>query len=163
MKKTVALICCFLMFSLPFSFVFVRAEKDNFALPPQTASQCYIVTDATTGQVYIQKNAEEKKFPASITKLLTVALVLEKGNLDDVITVSKTAVSLPSEATRANFYEGEEITVRDAVYAAILVSGNDAANALAEYIAGTNENFDELMNEKAAQCGCTNTHFSNPS
>lgn len=125
-------------------------------------SDAWLVMDAGTGQLLAAKNPDKQKYPASITKILTLALVLEHGSLDDTLTVSDAAARVGATSHIA-LQPGEVITVRDAVMATLLASANDAANCLAEYVSGSNEAFAALMNEKLAQLGCTGTHFANPS
>ena len=107
-------------------------------------------------------NVYEQLYPASTTKILTAYLVLENcDNLDDTITISQSAVNLEYGSSTCGFKEGDVVTVRDALYGLILKSGNEAANALAEYVSGSVDNFAILMNETANSCGATLSHFAN--
>ncbi|MGN0158686.1 MAG: D-alanyl-D-alanine carboxypeptidase family protein [Brotaphodocola sp.] len=123
-----------------------------------------IVMDADSGAVLYGKNMNESYFPASITKILTALIVIENCDLDDVITYSHNAVyNVESGSSSCGIDEGDQLTVRDSLYAMMLKSANEAANGLAEHTAGSIEAFAEMMNEKAASLGCTNSNFSNPS
>lgn len=138
------------------------AEQDT---PPQVTAQAYLVMDADTGQVLIQKGGYDQHYPASITKIMTLALAMEKcgGDLSQQTTVSYRAVhALEMGSSHVALQPDEVVTLKDLFNATILASANDAANVLAEYTAGSIEAFVDLMNEKAAQLGMTQTHFVNP-
>lgn len=126
-------------------------------------SDAYVVIDAASGQVLIEKNMTKRKAPASITKILTLALALQNGNMDDTITVSKEAVtSIEPGSTHISLVPGEVITFRDAVMGTQLISANDAANVVAEYSAGSMASFVMNMNLKVEELGLHNSHFANP-
>ena len=119
--------------------------------------------DAKTGTMLYGKHANQRMYPASMTKVMTVLLACEKVKLDDMVTVSENAVnSIPWDSSKADLVPGEEISLSDLLNAVILVSGNDAAVVVAEHIAGSEEAFVEMMNERAKELGCTDTHFVNP-
>lgn len=123
-----------------------------------------IVMDADSGAVLYGKNLHEAYFPASITKILTALIVIEHCDLDDIVTYSHNAVyNVEAGSSSAGIDEGDQLTVRDSLYAMMLKSANEAANGLAEHTAGSIEAFAEMMNEKAAALGCTDSHFVNPS
>ena len=123
-----------------------------------------ILIEAETGEVIFEKNADDPMYPASTTKILTVLLALMMGNLDDTVTVSANAVeSVPSGYVKAKLQAGEEINLKDLLYATMVMSANDGANAVAEHISGSIPAFADLMNSTARVLGCTNTHFTNPS
>jgi len=127
-------------------------------------SDTYVVIDAASGQVLIQKNMDKQKFPASITKILTVALGLENGNLSDTITMDKKTVfeiAKWGNSTHIALNTGEVLSLKDAIYATFLESANDAANAVALSVSGDIEQFPALMNEKVAELGLSGTHFTN--
>lgn len=127
-------------------------------------SEAAVLIDAKTGSILYGKNAKEKMYPASTTKILTAILALEKCNLNDVVTVSKSAVdAIPAGYSSAYLSEGEQMSVKDLLAVFLVHSANDAGFVLAEHISGSIENFAKLMNEKATEIGCTNTHFTNPS
>lgn len=123
-----------------------------------------IVMDASSGAVLYGKNIHISYFPASITKILTALVVLENCNMDDMVTFSRNAVfNVEAGSTSAGMDVGDQLTVRDCLYALVLRSANEVANALAEHTAGSIEAFAEMMNQKAASLGCTDSHFNNPS
>lgn len=123
-----------------------------------------VLMDAATGHVLYEKKGDTKRFPASITKIMTTICALDKLNLDDKITISENAVnSLEYDAAIIGISAGDEINVEDALYALLLSSANEIANALAEAASGSVEDFASYMNTKAQQLGCKNTHFVNPS
>jgi serine-type D-Ala-D-Ala carboxypeptidase (penicillin-binding protein 5/6) len=128
--------------------------------PPVLGSAAAILVDARTGQVLFEQNSHARVYPASTTKILTSILLLETANLADTVTASENA----STTKFANLYlqPGERISMEDLVYAIMLRSANDGSVAAAEHVAGSVEAFAHLMNEKAAQIGCTDSHFVNP-
>lgn len=128
------------------------------------SSDTWCVIDADSGQVLVEKDMDKKKYPASITKILTAGLAAEKGGMDTVITLDKETIYeyiAWGNSTHIALDVGEQLTVRDAMYGALMVSANDAANALAQYVAGSVAAFPELMNAKVKELGLTGTHFTN--
>ena len=119
-----------------------------------------ILTDAQTGRVLFEKAADEPSLIASTTKIMTALLVCEQCNVLDRMRIPKEAVGI--EGSSMYLREGEVLTIQELLYGLMLRSGNDAAVALAIYCGGTVEGFAELMNDKAASLGMTNTHFENP-
>lgn len=123
-----------------------------------------ILMDARSGAVIYGKNLHTNYYPASITKILTALIVIEHCNLDDVVTFSHDAVyNVEQGSSSAGMDVGDKMTVRDCLYAMLLKSANEVANALAEHTAGSIENFTVLMNAKAKELGCQESHFNNPS
>lgn len=120
--------------------------------------------DLNNGQVLYAYQMHEKLYPASVTKIMTALLALEKGNLEDPVTVSSTAAaaSFPSDAQVIGLRQGDTWSLKDLVYALMLYSGNDAAAAIAEHIAGSEGAFVEMMNVRAGELLANNTHFTNP-
>lgn len=121
-----------------------------------------VVMDLDTGTVLYSKNAEKKMYPASITKIMTAMIALERGNLDDVITFSELVYQIEEDSSHQGIQPGEKMTLRDALYGLMLESANDIGNGIAEYFGGGLDGFADLMNQKAEELGCVNTHFSNP-
>lgn len=119
-----------------------------------------VVMEAETGRVLFAKNPELRLFPASTTKLMTALVVLDHLQPDDVVMVSGQAFA--ASPTKIGLRRGDIITVRALLSAALIKSANDAAVALAEAVAGSEEGFVELMNRKAAALGLYNTRFINP-
>ena len=122
-----------------------------------------VVMDIDTGVFLYSKNCDRQLYPASITKIMTALLTLENADLDAVMTCSTIVYELDENASNVGLSEGEQMTIRDALYTLMLESANDTANALAEYVGGSMEGFAQMMNDRAAALGCTGTHFSNPS
>ena len=149
----------------------ILAGNTAFAAPVWTddsnvvlESEAGIVMDAQSGAVIYGKNSKEQFYPASITKIMTALLVLENCSLDETVTFSHDAVyNVESGSTNAGIDEGEQMTVKDCLYAMMLKSANEAANALAEHVSGSREAFAELMTKRARELGCENTNFKNPS
>jgi D-alanyl-D-alanine carboxypeptidase (penicillin-binding protein 5/6) len=119
-----------------------------------------VLMDAKTGQVLYGKNAHQVSYPASITKVMTAALALERGTLTDYVPISRRASYI--DGSKIYLLEGEKVTLEQMLYGLMLESGNDAAIAIAEYIGGSVEEFAVMMNDKAAQLGALNTNFTNP-
>lgn len=137
---------------------------DNWPAGPAVYAQSAIVMEADTGLILYAKDVEQKNYPASITKIMTALLALEHCDLNEEVEFSYYAThSIEYGSSSIARTEGEILTVEEALYGLMLSSANECANALAEHIAGSNEEFAVLMNEKAKELGCVNTHFSNPS
>ena len=121
-----------------------------------------ILIENETGRILYQKYIYSKAFPASTTKIMTAILTLEKLQLDEKIVVSQTAVNaVPPGGSNVALQPGEEISVRDLLRGLLIVSGNETANVLAERISGSTEEFAKLMNQRAKELGCKNSHFVN--
>ena len=123
-----------------------------------------ILIEADTGEVLFEKNADEIMYPASTTKIMTAYIALQMGDMDnDVVTVSQNAIDLvPPTYQTIPLSAGEQVPLLDLISVMLIRSGNEAANAIAEFLSGSVESFADLMNQKAASLGCTNTHFVNP-
>lgn len=123
-------------------------------------AQSAVLMDADSGRVLYGKNAEDVLPMASTTKIMTLLVALEEGNLEDVVTVSSYAASMPD--VQLNMREGEQYYLKDLLYSLMLESHNDSAVAIAECVAGNIENFAQKMNQKAKEIGCENTTFITP-
>ncbi len=122
-----------------------------------------ILIEAKSGRVIFEKNADQAMYPASTTKILTGLLALELGDLNQTCTVSQEAITFYEDGvTNIDLRAGEELSLRDLLYAALVKSANDAANVIAENVSGSISAFVDAMNQRAAQLGCTSTHFTNP-
>ena len=122
-----------------------------------------LLIDLNTGRTVYEQDADERVYPASLTKIMTCLLALENGNLSDVITVDENALSgLDQDSSVVGLQVGEKITLENLLYCMMVSSGNDAANVVAEYIAGSVADFVRMMNERAYALGCKDTHFNNP-
>jgi D-alanyl-D-alanine carboxypeptidase (penicillin-binding protein 5/6) len=119
-----------------------------------------VVMDLVSGQTIFAKNPDSPMYPASTTKVMTAILVIESGRLDETVTVG--AADVRVSGTRIGLAPGERVTLRDLTYGLLLSSGNDAAQAIARNVAGSQERFVTWMNVKAIRLGCNNTHFVNP-
>lgn len=158
-KKYVAIVFSFFFL---FSFSLAPVWADDLDTGPELFSESAVLMDGTTGQVLFDKNMNEIKEPASITKIMTAFLAIEKGNMDEVITMTPEAVfSIPRGTSHISLDKGEELTIEQALYAMMVESANDAANGIAEHIGGSLDDFTVLMNEKAQALGAENTHFTN--
>lgn len=122
-----------------------------------------LMYEMNSGTLLYGYNVDEKMYPASVTKIMTCLLALEHGNLDDIVTVSESVVAnRDPDGSDCKLRAGEQISLHDLLYCLMVASANDAASAISEHIAGSEAAFVEMMNEKAAQLGCGNTHFVNP-
>lgn len=131
----------------------------NMPGAPAVTADAAVLMDARTGQILYGKNAGQRRAPASTTKIMTALLALEGGHLGQVVTVSPNAASV-GEAS-LDLRAGEKLTLEELIYGALLRSGNDACVAIAEHIAGTEQNFVLLMNQKAKMIGAEDTSFKN--
>lgn len=113
-------------------------------------------------QVVFSKDAFERLYPASITKVMTALVAIKYGNLDDMVTVTEDAVITESGATLCNIHPGDQLTMEQLLYGLMLPSGNDAGNAIAVHMAGSVEAFAQMMNQEAKALGATGTNFKNP-
>lgn len=132
------------------------------AVPAEVKAPSVILMEASSGQVICEKDADEKRSPASVTKVMTLILIFDALNsgkirLEDEVVTSAKAKSMGG--SQVFLEEGEIQTVETLIKCIVIASGNDASVAMAEYIAGTEEEFVKKMNERAAGLGMTNTHF----
>ena len=139
------------------NFYAVRAEDTGTV---GTSAQAAAVIEQNSGRVLYNKNADQELPMASTTKIMTAAVALKYGNLSDVIEVSATAAGV--EGSSMYLECGEKITLENLLYGLMLLSGNDAAVAIAEHIGGGVDGFVELMNKTASELGLSHTHFDNP-
>lgn len=157
MKK----LCCLVLTIFIFCFcIKVRAEDLNLAQNAKSA----ILLEASTGEIIFEKNSHEKLHPASMTKMMSMLLILEnieKGviNWDDIVTVSSNASSMGG--SQILLETNEQMSVSDLFKGIAVASGNDAVVAMAEKIAGTEEEFVNMMNKRASELGLTDTNFKN--
>ena len=128
---------------------------------PKVTAKSAILIDAMTGQVLYSRQADVHHYPASTTKIMTLLVALERGNLDDIVTVSSRAAGV--EGSTIWLEEGEQIRLEDLLYGMMLVSGNDATVAVAEHIAGSMDAFAQMMTDKAHAIGAVDTNFVNSS
>ncbi|WP_242143644.1 MULTISPECIES: D-alanyl-D-alanine carboxypeptidase family protein [unclassified Bacillus cereus group] len=160
------LVCCMLLLSHT-SVSFAKSEKAIEETKPKLAEQASsaIVIEQDTGKVLFEKNPNEKLPPASMTKIMTMLLIMEqvekgKLKLEDKVRTSEHAASMGGSQI---FLEpGEEMTVNEMLKGIAIASGNDASVAVAEHIAGSEEGFVNMMNKRAKELALKNTHFQNP-
>ena len=159
MKKISKPLCSIIIFIIIVSYnltIFANNELNIDA-------NAVLIVETNTGKIIYEKDSTEKNYPASVTKILTAILVIENCNLDDIVTVSQTAISnMPEGYVVAPLFNGEQMKVEDLLYALMLKSANDAAYVLAEHVGGSVEGFSKMMNSKAEEIGCKNSHFVNP-
>lgn len=161
MHQRSSLLCILLaLFYVLISNSLVTAAPAEIPAPPPTQGKAVLLMDAHSGRVLYERNAHQRMSPASVTKIMTGLLVVENGNLNQTVEISKNAASTPESSVWLE--EGEKITVCQLLYALMLNSANDASVALAESVAGSVEAFVELMNQRARELGMKNTNFRNP-
>lgn len=155
-------VCLFL--SILFLLCVKPAEvfaSDYWPDGPVTESPNVILLEPSTGTILYEKDSMEAHYPASITKIMTVLLALENSELNEVVTFSDASIDETEGSGIARDY-GEQMTMEQCLYAIMLESANECAYAVAEHVGGTMENFVDMMNAKASELGCVNTHFENP-
>lgn len=135
---------------------------EDWPAEPSIVAPSGILMEASTGTILYDKNMHEQHYPASITKIMTALLAIENCSMDEIVTVPHDAVYMEDKGSHIALDEGEELTVEDCLYAIMLASANDAAYALAVHVGGTIEDFADMMNKRAEELGCQDTHFTNP-
>lgn len=138
--------------------------KPKVSLPkaPDIVGESAILIEPDTGTILYQKDPNSKRYPASITKIMTCLLTLEHCQMDEEVVYSKKNIkSLTLEDSNIECKIGEKMKVKDCLYALMLSSANETATALAEHISGSTEAFSDLMNQRAKEIGVTGTHFAN--
>ena len=127
---------------------------------PDVTAKAVLVMDLTTGDILYENNADERMYPASITKILTGILVIENVSLGATLTADDEVAVV--EPTALRMKTGEKINAKDALYCMLVASCNDLAELFAKHISGSVQEFAKLMNQKAEEIGCTSSHFTNP-
>lgn len=160
MKRIIGVLLCVAMLILPFGLS-ASAEGE---MPVEVKAKAAILMDGTTGKVLMKMNEHEKLYPASVTKIMSLLLVMEaidnnKIRLTDIVTTSPVAAS--KGGSQIWLKEGETMSVDELLKATAVYSANDACTALGEYIAGSDEGFVQMMNERARELGMKNTRFDN--
>ena len=139
-----------------------NSETPQYLTSDQLYSEAAILMDGTTGDILYSKNANVRMYPASTTKILTLLLAVESGiDLDREITIPQAAADITTDSSIIPVFPGEHMTFRDLLIGTMVQSGNDGANAIAVIVAGSVDAFVAKMNQRAAEIGCTNTHFAN--
>lgn len=137
-------------------------ELSGWPEGPAITAKSAVLLDAGTGTILYAKNIHDKMYPASTTKMLTCLLAAENLDLKDTITFSESAIAaVPADGSNIGMSVGETITVEEALYGLMVGSANECANALAEKTAGSIDAFVDMMNEKATELGCSDSHFVN--
>ena len=155
-KKTFLLIITFILIIT--GNVYATAVDENEILVPTA-----ILVENNTNKILYEKNANQKMYPASLTKIMTALVVLDNCTLEEEATVTYSAISeIPDGYTTANLVIDEVLSINDLLHLMLIESANDAANVLAEHVAGSIESFATMMNTKAYELGCTKTNFTNP-
>ncbi len=137
-------------------------ESEETGGAPELSAEAAVVMDLDTGDILYGKAENEAIYPGGLTKIMTVLLLAENYDLTKMVSFSEILYDLEEDSLKLELQPGEEITLYDAACAIMLSSANDVANGIAEYIAGSPDAFAVRMNERAAELGCVNTHFSNP-
>ncbi|MEM5818508.1 MAG: D-alanyl-D-alanine carboxypeptidase, partial [Desulfitobacterium hafniense] len=162
-KWTQAVVCVLISLSLSAAPVYAQTTDTNQGLIPTSSlaitADAAVLMDGATGDILYDKNAHKQRPPASTTKILTAILGLELGKPDELVVVSEKAAAVGESTIHLD--PGEKILLYELVTGAMVKSGNDACVAIAEQIAGTEEDFVRLMNQKAFLLGAKNTHFEN--
>lgn len=164
LKKKLAKVLCGVLVFAQLGTIQAFARPD---WPSDTgiAAEAGAVMDVDTGTMLFGQNSHVEYYPASITKILTALVVLEHADLSDTVTYSDKAMNSveADSGNKLSLVAGDTMTVEDCLYALLLASVNQAANALAEHVAGSMSDFVDMMNAKIAELGCTESHFANPS
>ena len=142
------------------NFVTVRAEE-YWPEGPQIAGESAVVIEASTGTVLYDKNSHQQSYPASITKIMTSLLAVENSNLDEEVVFSKNAV-YKTEGSGISRDVDEVMTMEECLYGLMLESANECGYAIAEHVGKDYDDFINMMNDKAKELGCKDTHFNNP-
>lgn len=140
-------------------FTFVLTINHSRSFAETILSQAASVIDGSTGELLYAKNSDSRLPPASTAKLMTAIVVMERANLSNIVTISHKVSLVPP--LRAGFKKGDRVTIEGLLYAALLKSANDAAVALAEAVAGSEDSFVSLMNQKVVSIGAEHTQFIN--
>ena len=131
---------------------------------PEIVDETGVLMDADTNTILYDKGMDQRMYPASTTKIMTALVVLENcQDLSATVTFTETGIQeVRSDSTNIQAQLGEELTVEQCLYAVLLASANEVSSQLAEYVSGSVDQFVALMNQKAQELGCKDTHFTNP-
>lgn len=176
-KKLLSFLCILLLFfqaTIPVYASMLDEAEARKSLPiesnaiagwpqgPALGAESAILIDSDTGAILYEKNIHAKEFPASTTKVMTCLVAMENSSLDEMVTFSEEAVfGIERGSSNVGMDVGQQITMEDALYCIMLASANEVASAVAEHVGGSIDNFAEMMNAKAKELGCTETHFCN--
>lgn len=137
-------------------------QIENWPDGPLIGAESAILLEANTGVILYSKNINEKLAPASTTKLMTCLLAIENSSMDEMVTFSHDAVfSIERDSSNIGIDTGQSMPMEECLYGILVASANEVANAVAEHIGGSMDEFVKMMNDRAEELGCTNTHFVN--
>ncbi len=137
--------------------------KNKWPKMPHVEAPAICAMEISTGTIIYERNMDEQNFPASITKIMTALLAIENSAMDETVVFSEDAVyKNEGDTSHISRDIGEEMTMEECLYATMLESANECAWAIGEHVAGDMDSFTEMMNARAKELGCTNTHFHNP-
>lgn len=135
-------------------------EIENWPQGPEIGAEGAILMEANTGTILYAKNIDEKLYPASTTKILTSLIAIENSSLDEMVSFSYEAVfSIEKGSSNMGMDAGQSITMEQCLYGILVYSANEVCNAVGEHIAGSIDGYVDMMNQRAAELGCTNSHF----
>ena len=162
---TALLLICLVLFLMPARAEAVQPwsrEHPEILYPEHLHSAAAVLVDGETGERLFDKNADDRMYPASTTKIMTLLLALESDiSLEDRVTIPAEAGDIPKKSSTVPVHPGETMPFKDLLYGFMMKSGNDGANAIAVLVSGSIEAFVARMNERAAALGCADTHFVN--
>lgn len=140
-----------------------KSQTNDSPISMGVSAHAYVVMDANSGEIIMSQDADKKIYPASTTKLLTAVVAIENCNLDREIEVTQAALNkVDVESSIVGLRAGSTYTMEQLLYMLLIVSAGDAAEVIAEEVAGSSEAFATMMNEKAKQIGMTDSYFDNP-
>ena len=141
-----------------------KSEEDtkNWPQAPKIEAPSAILMDASSGLILYEKNANKKRYPASVTKIMTTLLAIENSAMNETVVFSRNAIhSIEPGSNHIAMKEDEELTMEQCLYAVMLASANEVSNAVGEHVAGDSKSFTEMMTNRAKELGCKNTNFEN--
>lgn len=160
MKRIFASCFAVIIFAFSYAYIEVGADAVETMAKPAIYARAACLMDFESGRILFEHNAQQEIPMASTTKIMTAIVAIEKGNLKDIVTVSKNAAD--TWGSDINLKVGEKLTLSQLLYGLLISSGNDAAVAIAEHVGGSVEGFANLMNEKAKEIGAMHSHFVTP-
>lgn len=160
MKKIAAILIFITILNIS-SLAYSNATEPFFSEKLDLTGESAILIDRDSGKVLYEKNSHKRSFPASTTKIMTGILAIEEGELNDIVTIGEEVIE-GLDGTHIALEPGEQLTLKELLYALLVESANDAAVAIAIHISGSVESFVDLMNNKAKELGALDTHFVNP-
>lgn len=162
-RKAASLTAFLLMFALCLPCL-TPAAGAAYGDEPPIRSNAAILYECTSGDVLYTKNAKQRAYPASTTKIMTALLALENCQMDEPVTATRDALNgIPRGSSIAGLKEGEVLSMYEMLECLLVASGNDAANVIAAHVGGSVSAFVKMMNERSEELGCTGTNYKNPS